>query len=424
MPSEPRWSCTIPSIHDDTPLSVRIYHPSALHSPDSPSGKPWRKRGIVMAHPYAPMGGSYDDRVVGIVTQEFLSAGWIVGTFNFRGAHGPKGKDAGRTSWTGKPELADFQSVAGLFMHYMSYLRPDPASDAPFTTDQSPLSSISAAQLELEEAITAPLVVLAGYSYGSLILRHLPPIPSILNPFAAPITGSAAAEIILKAHKLVDQVNLEFINAARDRERSRAQKGGHSPEHKLGPIAMGGEETSPEKRRSSRDIRRSLDTSRTRELGNRWRSLSHAGKGRRARGDAEPTLADTTAERSAVQVQVQVPDVKYLLISPLTPPTSRLVAPGLARGFWNRAIEEDATIKKHETLAVFGDQDMFASARKMREWAEKIGTDNPRGFVAEEIKGAGHFWVEDGVERQLREALQAWEKRVRGSPSTLSSYQC
>lgn len=37
-----------------------------------------------MAHPYAPMGGSYDDRVVSIVVDEFLKAGWIVGTFNFR----------------------------------------------------------------------------------------------------------------------------------------------------------------------------------------------------------------------------------------------------------------------------------------------------------------------------------------------------
>lgn len=37
-----------------------------------------------MAHPYAPMGGSYDDRVVGIVIDEFLHAGFIVGAFNFR----------------------------------------------------------------------------------------------------------------------------------------------------------------------------------------------------------------------------------------------------------------------------------------------------------------------------------------------------
>jgi alpha/beta superfamily hydrolase len=37
-----------------------------------------------MAHPYAPMGGSYDDRVVGIVVEEFLALGFVVGTFNFR----------------------------------------------------------------------------------------------------------------------------------------------------------------------------------------------------------------------------------------------------------------------------------------------------------------------------------------------------
>jgi hypothetical protein len=30
------------------------------------------------------MGGSYDDRVVGTVVDEFLRAGWVVGTFNFR----------------------------------------------------------------------------------------------------------------------------------------------------------------------------------------------------------------------------------------------------------------------------------------------------------------------------------------------------
>lgn len=37
-----------------------------------------------MAHPYAPLGGSYDDRVVGIVVEEFLARGYVVGTFNFR----------------------------------------------------------------------------------------------------------------------------------------------------------------------------------------------------------------------------------------------------------------------------------------------------------------------------------------------------
>jgi alpha/beta superfamily hydrolase len=30
------------------------------------------------------MGGSYDDRVVGIVVEAFLGLGYVVGTFNFR----------------------------------------------------------------------------------------------------------------------------------------------------------------------------------------------------------------------------------------------------------------------------------------------------------------------------------------------------
>lgn len=84
-PPDPHYSFTIPSIHDDTTLDCRVYHPDALLKPkDSSEIVQWKRRGVVMAHPYAPMGGSYDDRVVGIVVDEFLQAGWMVGTFNFR----------------------------------------------------------------------------------------------------------------------------------------------------------------------------------------------------------------------------------------------------------------------------------------------------------------------------------------------------
>jgi alpha/beta superfamily hydrolase len=86
IPPEPHYSFTIPSIHDDTTLDCRIYLPDVFG--ESIEGhlekQSWRKRGIVMAHPYAPMGGSYDDRVVSIVVDELLTAGYIVGTFNFR----------------------------------------------------------------------------------------------------------------------------------------------------------------------------------------------------------------------------------------------------------------------------------------------------------------------------------------------------
>jgi hypothetical protein len=88
MPApQPVYSFTIPSIHDDTALDGRIYHPSKLSTSkarEAGTDNQWRNKGIVMAHPYAPMGGSYEDRVVGIVVEECLALGFVVGTFNFR----------------------------------------------------------------------------------------------------------------------------------------------------------------------------------------------------------------------------------------------------------------------------------------------------------------------------------------------------
>ena len=78
--SKPEYSFTIPSVHDDTILDCRLYHPkeggkpSALEAP----------RAAIVAHPYAPLGGCYDDPVVDTVGAVLLKAGYVVGTFNFR----------------------------------------------------------------------------------------------------------------------------------------------------------------------------------------------------------------------------------------------------------------------------------------------------------------------------------------------------
>lgn len=79
----PVFSFTIPSIHDDNPLDCRVYHPLRF---TNRNGSPvtWRKKGAIIAHPYAPLGGSYDDPVVLAAAAEILKAGFVVGTFNFR----------------------------------------------------------------------------------------------------------------------------------------------------------------------------------------------------------------------------------------------------------------------------------------------------------------------------------------------------
>jgi len=80
----PALSFTIPSIHDDLVLDCRVYHPTCL-SPNTIAGiSEWRKKAAILAHPYAPLGGCYDDPIVDLLASTILKQGFIVGTFNFR----------------------------------------------------------------------------------------------------------------------------------------------------------------------------------------------------------------------------------------------------------------------------------------------------------------------------------------------------
>lgn len=54
---------TIPSVHDDTVLDCRVYHPLHLNpSTVSRVSAPWEKKAAIIAHPYAPLGGLSSQR--------------------------------------------------------------------------------------------------------------------------------------------------------------------------------------------------------------------------------------------------------------------------------------------------------------------------------------------------------------------------
>jgi hypothetical protein len=82
MLPEPTLTFTLPSVHDGTTLDCRVFHPLSLDvSPNSP---PWQRNAAIVAHPYAPLGGSYDDPIVDLVASTLLRLGYLVCTFNFR----------------------------------------------------------------------------------------------------------------------------------------------------------------------------------------------------------------------------------------------------------------------------------------------------------------------------------------------------
>ena len=77
----------ISSLYDETRLdcSIRDHQPTTQTTVDSSIAL---KRdticGAIIAHPYAPFGGSFRDPVVTAVGESFWQKGFVVGVFNFR----------------------------------------------------------------------------------------------------------------------------------------------------------------------------------------------------------------------------------------------------------------------------------------------------------------------------------------------------
>lgn len=80
MPT-PSLNLQIPSYLDAYLLDARVYLPTSYTAPVT---QHWDRKLAIIGHPYAPLGGSHDDRVVLEVVKTLLRAGWIVSTFNFR----------------------------------------------------------------------------------------------------------------------------------------------------------------------------------------------------------------------------------------------------------------------------------------------------------------------------------------------------
>ncbi|KAK7744076.1 hypothetical protein SLS53_003594 [Cytospora paraplurivora] len=451
----PALSFTIPSIYDDATLECRIYHPQSLAA--NPRAPPWRKHAAVVAHPYAPLGGSYDDAVVETVSATLLRQGFLVGTFNFRGA----GNSAGRTSWTARAERGDYMSFVGFVLNYVHYLdpfRPRPgsptdlpspsaAATATATASSPPLPVLKGAAQS--RAPDAPVFLQCGYSYGAMITTLLPPLSEIAEQFTAPKTASAAADIRLRAQHLAEQQNI-ILGDAR-----AAMLHPNSPVSSHRKAAFGIRVGGDEDKRRSHDLgsrRRSFTMdaeeriragvaelkrkTRIRQVQLR-RRVNSASRGRDTHvvareGDVQEVKEDKEPDTLLPVAGLVLPRAAYLLVSPpigwatnlmtldLASPMSsllgRLPRP-VVRGR-DRTRDEAAPpaetkaerqkLVENPTIAVYGDSDVFVGVKKFREWAARLQSAPGSRFRAHEISTAGHFYAEEGTAQRLADAVRAF----------------
>lgn len=441
----PALAFTIPSIHDDsTLLDCRIHHPASLAS--NPHAPPWRKHAAIVAHPYATLGGSYDDAVVETVAATLLRQGYLVGIFNFRGA----GHSTGKTSWTGKAERADYVSFAGFVAYYVHYLDPFRSSQPAVQGEpRSPASDLTSATTEtaVSAAVAdAPILLLCGYSYGAMITSQLPPLPDLLAPFTTPQTASAAADIRLRAQHLAVKQNTILASA-----RLAASSPTSPRKAAFAGLRVGGDE---DPRRSQElhggggggGSRRSFSMDAEEKIRKGVAELMRAAKGghhlgahhhrdKKGRNKAEQQKiakeAGTEAEQEVAKdpevlpavEDLTMPRVAYLLVSPPVGWATNLMTLNLGGFFGKRpkapkAKEAGATASKdsperqklveNPTLAIYGDTDVFVAVKKFREWASKLQDEPGTKFRAHEISTAGHFYIEEGTLQRLVEAVKVF----------------
>ncbi|KAF2763998.1 hypothetical protein EJ03DRAFT_332247 [Teratosphaeria nubilosa] len=399
MAPKAAYSFTLPSIEDDTVLDCRIYHPADLESMIFDTEQ--LVKGAVVAHPYAPLGGSYDDPVVLTVAQTLLDQGLVVATFNFRGA----GASQGKSSWSGRGEVDDFVSVVGFLVWYLQCLNDEGDSGDDAGADGHEMLEI----------------LLAGYSYGALILARLPEMSSIVQRLQVAELGTAGAEIILRARTLAKQT-LQAPEDQADSSRGRPSRAGkfgtESPWPKSSAIKVGGEETPSTDRRRSRDSRRSVDFVR-RSVEAPSRIKQHLRKHSDERAvrarpqSARPKTANAVVTKTGPRVTA-----RYLVISPvlLPIPFTTILAPpgvpGMSFGHRRVASEDHAAgvlFTRHPTLVLFGTKDTFISDKQLRLWGEKLQkASKVNDFRWKQIQDAGHFWREEGAMTRLQDVVASW----------------
>ncbi|EMC94501.1 hypothetical protein BAUCODRAFT_124120 [Baudoinia panamericana UAMH 10762] len=404
---EPVYNFTLPSIGGDMTLEGRLYHPPDLSK--GLCGGSASLKGAILAHPYAPLGGCFDDHVVLSLANTMLSAGFIVGTFNFRGAGNSKGK----TTWSGRAETEDYTTFIGFMMHYLHQLK------------QSDLRQSKPSDSAEAHELPGLRLLLGGYSYGSLVLARLPPVSAIVARFERALEGTASWETMLRASSFAHQTlqTLEDTSsqpASRGRNWKPEDATSDSPKRaKASPVVVGGEETEPMTRRHSRDSKRSADLVRVSAAGVARRILPRVRRssdlGEHSRWNGEHGEHGGTATGHGMHLLVPV-NVSYLIASPVVLPFTTLLCPpgppsvALSVSKSSAANGTSGSLfLQHPTLAVFGTTDSFTSSRRLRSWAEKQAQlSKASSFRWRQVGGAGHFWTEDGAMRALQAEVADW----------------
>lgn len=273
------------------------------------------------------------------------------------------------------------------------------------------LREIDHHDLEKTDSQPSCRLVLGGYSYGSLIASCLPPLELVSMLFQQVQDGSAESEIKIRAEQLARDLAgyVELHRAG-----VLGSRPTESPSSPSRGLLVGGYESETANRRVSRETsRKSLDAEKIRRSVDRTRQRILA----RTKSDQSIHTAPTPARVQSLSIVM--PKIAYLIISPILPPisgfTTMFSKPTFERlDTQTQKIKVRDTTSKDEkflrtpTCVIHGTKDVFTPSRKVQKWALGLKDKAGVSFRADEIEGAGHFWIEEDAPRRLQVSITGW----------------
>ena len=259
-------------------------------------------------------------------------------------------------------------------------------------------------------------LVLAGYSYGSMIASHLPSVNVVLNIFGSAISDSAEAEIHLRASDIAQLREKEVQSRQQNKLQGRGRSSLRVPDAFHGnshAVSVGGFESESTSRRISRESSRQSHDFGVRQSLDRVRERFASRQGSSAKDAPVETMA-------ASDIKLVAPEVCYLLVAPLLPPVALFTTLFSSLSFAAKKKSSLAStgnipastpigeLVSHPCCAVYGDKDTFTSRRKLRKWAEHLKQKPNSQFQSFEVEGAGHFWQEADLVDRMKGCIREW----------------
>lgn len=319
------------------------------------------------------------------------------------------GDSEGKTSWTAKPELADYVSFYGFMFYFLNALKAGVSPSQRQRPNQSQTSPVDVGDDESGKTHTTLDIILSGYSYGSMIASHVPTVDTVLKLFQEAPKDSFAAAARSRAEQCSAHCN-DYTQAAPRPQTPELPRPGSSPRSPL-PVVLGQSPASPKGRKTSLEgVRRSIDQAK--------RKISFGSRSSDV-GSREPRR-DTMAK-----LEIPTPRISYLLVSPILPPISQFLtmfskislssnasSGTSAQGTPIPSPVPEQQLCAHPTLAIYGDNDTFTPAHKLEKWCDDIANMAESKFQHREIEDAGHFWHEHGARTQMKATIRTWIDRL------------